>query len=142
MGIYFGKSTRAVECIHGKRKEAMKVKRSLAVACAVALGAGVAVADTSGRSVGGKVLNFEQGVSGWRLKSNFSVMKGEGMNGSAALVYENRDPKVPYVFPYSLPTFDMMLETGVYYRVSAMIRTEGLDPDKGHGATSALSVRR
>ena len=117
----------------------MKVIKSLAVACAVALGSGAAAAETSGRPVDGKMLNFERGDAGWKLKPNYSVAKGEGMNGTAALVYENRDPKIPYAFPYSLPTFDLMLKTGVYYRVSAMIRTEGLDPDKGHGARLCLT---
>ena len=110
-----------------------------AAACVISLGACAAVADESGRSVAGRVLNFDQGTSGWRLKPNYSVVNGEGMNGSAALVYENRDSKVPYVFPHSLPTFDLMLETGVYYRVSAMIRTEGMVPAKGHGARLCLT---
>ena len=111
------------------------------IALAVVLSAGVVLADTSGRPtyVEGKIFNFENGDAGWKLKSNYSVVKGEGMNGSAALVYENHDPKVPYVFPYSLPTFDLMLKTGVYYRVSAMIRTENLDPAKKHGARLCLT---
>lgn len=86
-----------------------------------------------------KILNFENGDAGWKMKPGYSVVKGEGMNGTAALVYENHDPKIPYVFPNSLPTFDLMLKTGVYYRVSAMVRTEGLDPVKGHGARLCLT---
>ena len=111
---------------------------SCAMVLAVVLNAWTVFADASGH-IEGKVLNFEQGAAGWKLKPGYSVVKGEGMNGSAALVYENHDPKIPYVFPYSLPTFDLMLKTGVYYRVSAMIRTENLDPAKGHGVRLCLT---
>ena len=86
-----------------------------------------------------KIFNFENGDAGWRMKPGYSIVKGEGMNGTAALVYENHDPKIPYVFPYSLPTFDLMLKTGVYYRVSAMIRTENLGPEEKHGARLCLT---
>ena len=105
---------------------------SCSMVFALVLSVGTVFADASDQQtpVEGKIFNFENGDAGWRLKPGYSVVQGEGMNGSAALVYENHDPKSPYVFPYSLPTFDLMLKTGVYYRVSAMIRTENLDPTR------------
>ena len=88
-------------------------------------------------AIDGANLNFERGDFGWSLPPAYSVMKGEGMNGTAALVYENHDPKLPYAFPKCAIT----LHTGVAYRVSAMVRTENLNPGKGRGAQLAVMCR-
>ena len=79
-------------------------------------------------------LNFERGSIGWKLPPAYSVKKGAGMNGTAALVYENSDPNLPYAFPL----YYMTLKTGVVYRASVKIRTENLDPKNGRGAQIAL----
>ena len=82
----------------------------------------------------GENLDFERGGEGWRLPPAYSVKKGAGMNGTAALVYENADPNLPYAFPL----YYMTLKTGVVYRASVKIRTEDLDPKSGRGAQIAL----
>ena len=78
----------------------------------------------------GGMFNFERGAEGWQLPPAYSVVKGEGMNGTAALVYENADPNLPYAYPKC----EVSLQTGVVYRVSGWIRTENLDPGKRKGA--------
>ena len=73
------------------------MKRLLAMACAVfeaSVAVGVSTTDGDGEN-----LNFERGSTGWKLPSAYSVKKGEGMNGTAALVYENSNPGLPYAFP-------------------------------------------
>ena len=82
-------------------------------------------------------LDFERGDLGWQLPPAYAVVKGEGMNGTAALVYANSDPKRPYAFP----KYTLNLQTGLSYRVSAMIRTENLEPNKGRGAQLAILCR-
>ena len=78
--------------------------------------------------------DFERGEEGWRLKPGYSVRPGEGMNGSAGLVYDNADPDLPYAFP----TIPVDLKAGESYRFSAWVRTENLVPAKGAGATLAI----
>ena len=46
-----------------------------------------------------EVFTFEDGGAGWTIPPAYSVVKGEGMNGSSAFVYENADPNLPYVYP-------------------------------------------
>ena len=75
-------------------------------------------------------LDFERGDEGWRMKNAYSVRKGAGMNGTAALVYENADPNLPYAVPLQRIT----LKKGEIYRFSAWIRTENLVSGKGCGA--------
>lgn len=84
-----------------------------------------------------QVFNFEQGDTGWLLPPAYSVVKGAGMNGSAALVYANDDPRLPYAFPQC----EIPLETGVVYRVSGMVRTEDLDPGARKGAQLCIMCR-
>ena len=108
------------------------MKRLLAMACAVfeaSVAVGVSTTDGDGEN-----LNFERGSTGWKLPPAYSVKKGEGMNGTAALVYENSNPGLPYAFP----VYYMTLKTGVVYRASVRIRTENLDPKNGRGAQIAL----
>ena len=77
-----------------------------------------------------QVFDFERGMEGWQVPPAYSVVKGEGMNGTAAFVYENDDPNLPYVYPKC----EISLQTGVVYRVSGMIRTENLEPGTFKGA--------
>ena len=81
-----------------------------------------------------EVFNFENGAAGWLLPPSYSVVKGEGMNGSSAFVYENSDPALPYVYPRC----EIPLQTGVVYRVSGWIRTENLEPGRYKGAQLAI----
>lgn len=83
-------------------------------------------------AAGSTVFNpdFERGDEGWRLRPAYSVQRGAGMNGTAALAYENADPKLPYAFPSQ----KIQLKPGQIYRFSAWIRTENLKPAKGSGA--------
>ena len=85
---------------------------------------------------GATVVNadFEKGGEGWNLRPAYSIVKGAGMNGTSALVYENAEPKLPYAFPSQR----IKLQGGQIYRFSAWIRTEGLVPGKGNGATLGL----
>ena len=78
----------------------------------------------------GENLDFERGSAGWNLPPAYSVKKGAGMNGTAALVYENADPNLPYAFP----SCKIHLKPGQIYRFSAWIRTEGLKSANGGGA--------
>ena len=84
-----------------------------------------------------QVFDFERGAEGWELPPAYSVVKGEGMNGTAAFVYENADPNLPYVYPRC----EISLQTGVVYRVSGMIRTENLDPGKRKGAQLCIMCK-
>ena len=99
------------------------------VAVLAVLAVGSACADVDGEN-----LNFERGSAGWKLPPAYSVRTGEGVNATAALVYENQNPNLPYAFPMCYVT----LKTGVVYRVSVKIRTENLDPKNGRGAQIAL----
>ena len=81
-----------------------------------------------------EVFTFEDGGAGWTIPPAYSVVKGEGMNGSSAFVYENADPALPYVYPQCA----VQLQTGVVYRVSGWIRTENLEPGKRKGAQLAV----
>ena len=81
-----------------------------------------------------EVFTFEDGTAGWQLPPGYSVVKGEGMNGSSAFVYENADPNLPYVYPRC----EIPLQTGVVYRVSGWIRTENLEPGRYKGAQLAI----
>ena len=94
----------------------------LAVHASAAFGATVANAD------------FERGEDAWRMKPAYSVQKGAGMNGTAALVYENADPNLPYAFPSQ----NIVLKKGEIYRFSAWIRTENLVTASGGGALLAI----
>ena len=78
--------------------------------------------------------DFERGEDAWRMKPAYSVQKGAGMNGTAALVYENADPNLPYAFPSQ----KIVLKKGEMYRFSAWIRTENLVPASGGGAMLAI----
>ena len=81
-----------------------------------------------------QVFTFEDGGAGWTIPPAYSVVKGEGMNGTAAFVYSNDDPNLPYAYPKC----EIPLETGVIYRVSGWIRTENLDPGSRNGAQIAI----
>ena len=107
-------------------------KLAVLLAAGAAFSLAGAVADVGG--VYGENLNFERGDIGWKLPPAYSIRSGEGQNGTAALVYENSDPKLPYAFP----VYYLTLKTGVVYRVSAKIRTENLDPKDGRGAQLCL----
>lgn len=114
------------------KDQGLSVSAALALACAAfvaTVASNVAYADVDVEN-----LNFERGSAGWRLQPAYSVKKGAGMNGTAALVYENADPNLPYAFPL----YYMTLKTGVVYRASVKIRTEDLDPKSGRGAQIAL----
>ena len=82
----------------------------------------------------GEVFPFEDGGAGWKIPPAYSVVRGEGRNGSSALVYANNDPALPYVYP----SCEVSLQPGVAYRVSGWIRTENLDPGKRKGAQLAI----
>ena len=88
-------------------------------------------------AVAAEVFNFENGAAGWQLPPAYSVVKGEGMNGTAAFVYENADPNLPYAYPKC----EISLQTGVVYRVSGWIRTENLEPGKYKGAQLCIMCR-
>ena len=81
-----------------------------------------------------EVFTFEDGGAGWTIPPAYSVVRGEGMNGSSAFVYENADPALPYVYPQR----EVQLQTGVVYRVSGWIRTENLEPGRRKGAQLAV----
>ena len=81
-----------------------------------------------------EVFTFEDGGAGWSIPPAYSVVKGEGMNGSSAFVYENADPNLPYVYPQC----EIQLQTSVIYRVSGWIRTENLEPGRYKGAQLAI----
>ena len=102
---------------------------SRCLALTVALGGAVACASAASGSVVANA-DFEKGEEAWRMKKAYSVQKGAGMNGTAALVYENADAKLPYSFPSQR----IVLKKGEVYRFSAWIRTENLMPGKGSGA--------
>ena len=102
---------------------------SRCLALTVALGGAVACASAASGSVVDNA-DFEKGEEAWRMKKAYSVQKGAGMNGTAALVYENADAKLPYSFPSQR----IVLKKGEVYRFSAWIRTENLMPGKGSGA--------
>ena len=84
-----------------------------------------------------EIFNFENGAEGWLVPAGYSVVKGEGMNGTAAFVYENADPNLPYVYPKC----EISLQTGVVYRVSGMIRTENLEPGTYKGAQLCIMCK-
>ncbi len=76
-------------------------------------------------------LDFEQGEKGWGVdRKIWKIVKGEGRNGSAALVYENSDTNAPYVFPIQR----VPVEGGGVYKFGAWVKVERLDywgkPDK------------
>ena len=108
----------------------------LAVAAALMCPGMVCAADGQPATGGVAAVNldFERGGEGWRLKNAYSVRKGAGMNGTAALVYENQDGNLPYAFPSQSIT----LKQGEIYRFSAWIKTESLVPGKGCGATLGI----
>ena len=81
-----------------------------------------------------EVFTFEDGGAGWEIPAAYSVVRGEGRNGSSAFVYENADPALPYVYP----TCEVALQPGIVYRVSGWVRTENLDPGKRKGAQLAV----
>ena len=81
-----------------------------------------------------EVFTFEDGGAGWKIPPAYSVVRGEGRNGSSAFVYENNDPALPYVYP----SCEVSLQPGISYRVSGWIRTENLDPGKRKGAQLAI----
>ncbi len=89
---------------------------------------------SAGATAWAEVFTFEDGGAAWRLPPSYSVTRGEGRNGSSALVYANADPNLPYAYP-SVP---VALETGVVYRVSGWVRTESLDPRTRKGAQLAI----
>lgn len=88
-------------------------------------------------SLSAEVFTFENGGAGWNIPAAYSVVRGEGMNGSSAFAYANDDPALPYVYP----SCETELRTGVVYRVSGWVRTEGLDPGRRKGAQLALLCR-
>ena len=102
------------------------------VFCAAMLGAASFAHDAVGSTIANA--DFEKGDEAWRMKKAYSVRKGAGMNGTAALVYENDDRNLPYAFPSQKIT----LKKGEIYRFSAWIRTENLDSGKGGGAKLAI----
>ena len=103
----------------------MRVLKTACAAFVIAAVSSVVHADVVGEN-----LDFERGGAGWNLPPAYSVKKGAGMNGTAALVYENSDPNLPYAFP----SCKIHLKSGQIYRFSAWIRTEGLKSAKGGGA--------
>ncbi len=104
---------------------AMRLFKTACAAFVMTAASGVVHADGVGEN-----LDFERGSVGWTLPPAYSVRKGAGMNGTAALVYENSDPNLPYAYP----SLKIHLETGRIYRFSAWVRTEGLKSAKGGGA--------
>ena len=84
-----------------------------------------------------EVFTFEDGGAGWKIPPAYSVIRGEGRNGSSAFVYDNADPHLPYAYPFC----EVSLRPGVVYRVSGWIRTENLDPGKRKGAQLAVMCR-
>jgi len=103
----------------------MRVLKTACAAFVIAAVSSVVHADVVGEN-----LDFERGGAGWNLPPAYSVKKGAGMNGTAALVYENSDPNLPYAFP----SCKIHLKPGQIYRFSAWIRTEGLKSAQGGGA--------
>ena len=81
--------------------------------------------DFDQRTSDGRVLGWES------LPSCFTVAPNAGENGSAGLVWENRDPKVQQFAVQKLA-----LEPGREYRLSMRVKTEGLK-----GGDGGASVR-
>ena len=107
----------------------MRVLKTACAAFVIAAVSAVVHADVVGEN-----LDFERGSAGWNLPPAYSVQKGAGMNGTAALVYENADPNLPYAFPSQ----NIVLKKGEIYRFSAWIRTENLVTASGGGALLAI----
>lgn len=103
----------------------MRLLKTMGAAFMMTVAPNVVHADVVGEN-----LDFERGSAGWNLPPAYSVKKGAGMNGTAALVYENSDPNLPYAFP----SCKIHLKPGQIYRFSAWIRTEGLKSANGGGA--------
>lgn len=78
--------------------------------------------------------DFEKGSESWSLTPGYSIVKGEGRSMTAALAYENHDADLPYAQPKQL----VDLEPGKVYRFSVWVRTEGVVPRKGAGASVCL----
>lgn len=88
-------------------------------------------------SLSAEVFTFEDGGAGWKIPPAYSAVRGEGRNGSSALVYENADPALPYAYP----SCEIPFRTGVVYRVSGWVRAEGLEPGRHKGAQLAVMCR-
>jgi len=64
--------------------------------------------------------------SGWYLPDRYRVLKGEGMNGSAGLVYENHDPQY-----YQNASQKYAVEPGATYRFGAWVKVHELSGKGG-----------
>ena len=111
--------------MRGVQTTTMRLLKTMGAAFMMTVASNVIHADAVGEN-----LDFERGGAGWNLPPAYSVKKGAGMNGTAALVYENSDPNLPYAFP----SCKIHLKPGQIYRFSAWIRTEGLKSAQGGGA--------
>ena len=81
--------------------------------------------------------DFQNGAQGWSLTPGYQIEKGSGCNGTAALAYSNADPE----FPYAIPKQEVKLEPGKVYRFSAWMRTEGIVPKRGVGASVCIECQ-
>ena len=59
---------------------------------------------------------------GWNVPEHYAFAEGVGMNGTRALVFENRDDKEFYKYPSAQIAF----EKGKRYEYSVWAKTEGL----------------
>ena len=81
--------------------------------------------------------DFQNGAQGWSLTPGYQIENGSGCNGTAALAYSNTDPE----FPYAIPKQEVKLEPGKVYRFSAWIKTEGIVPKRGVGASVCVECQ-
>ena len=105
----------------------------LATACVLSLSGALAASHPELVADG----EFENPDSPWKMPDNgaFSIVKGEGRNGTSALVYSNDDPARPYAFPMQT----IAGEKGKVYSYGAWIRAENLKP-KGNDTGATVFV--
>ena len=73
---------------------------------------------------------------GWTFpKSGFRAAKGEGMNGSGGLVWENDDPN-----RYAGVSQPLALEAGKEYRFGAHVKVDGLKAQGGPKAGAFVCI--
>jgi hypothetical protein len=77
--------------------------------------------------------DFADGTAGWKIGAGFSAAPGQGINSTGALFYERTDPQA-----YALAVQEAAFQPGGSYRISAMIRCEGVKGEDKAGASIAV----
>ena len=81
--------------------------------------------------------DFENGAGGWTLPAGYRHVRGEGRNGTGALLYERSNPA-----DYPLGRQAIHLQPGARYHFSVWIKTEDVRGDDVLGATFCVDFLR